>query len=210
MNPPISKNSEVIDLTSRLRRTTPLGERRSTDEAGDLLVRVARGDETAFTSFYDLIIERVYGVVLSVLRDPAQSEEVTQEVMVELWRTAPKFDAERGNSTTWAVTIAHRRAVDRVRSEQSHRTRDDREARLAGTGSAPDTGTEVIDRLERQRIRAALAELTTPQRESIELAFFAGHSHVEVAALLGLPLGTVKTRIRDGLIRLRDRLELQP
>lgn len=210
MNPPISKNSEVIDLTSRLRRTTPLGERRSTEDAGDLLARVARGDETAFTSFYDLIVERVHGVVLSVLRDPAQSEEVTQEVMVELWRTAPRFDAARGNALTWSITIAHRRAVDRVRSEQSHRTRDDREARLTGTAPAPDTGTEVINQLERQRVRAALAELTPPQRESIELAFFAGHSHAEVAALLGLPLGTVKTRIRDGLIRLRDRLELQP
>lgn len=172
------------------------------------LSRAARGDEAAFAGFYDLVVDRVFGLVRSVLRDPARSEEVTQEVMLELWRTAPRYSPERGSAVTWALTIAHRRAVDRVRSEVASRERDHKVAVRDATGPAPDIADHVGDRLEQERVRRALDELTESQRQSVELAFLGGYSHSEVAAMLGLPLGTVKTRIRDGLIRLRDRLEV--
>ena len=173
-----------------------------------LLEQAARGDETAFAGFYDAVASRVFGLVRSVVRDPARAEEVTQEVMLELWRTAPRFDSSRGSAVTWALTIAHRRAVDRVRSEQASRDRDERVAVRDAVVPAADVAMLVEDRLDRERVTRALDELTEVQRRSVELAFYGGYSHREVAALLDLPLGTVKTRIRDGLIRLRDRLEV--
>lgn len=197
----VSKDQEVIDLLTRRGRSLP-------QSADDLLVKVAKGDQEAYAELYEILVERVFGVIRSILRDPARSEEVTQEVMLELWRTAPRYERRLGTATTWALTIAHRRAVDRVRSEQASRNRDDRHALDTAGLNAPDTAGVVIDLLDRERVVKALGELTDPQRESIELAYFGGHSHSEVAALLDLPLGTVKTRIRDGLVRLRDRLEV--
>jgi RNA polymerase sigma-70 factor (ECF subfamily) len=172
------------------------------------LEQAARGDEAAFAGFYDVVASRVFGLVRSVVRDPARAEEVTQEVMLELWRTAPRFDSARGSAVTWALTIAHRRAVDRVRSEQASRDRDERVAVRDAVMPEADVAMLVEDRLDRERVGRALDELTDAQRRSVELAFYGGYSHREVAALLDLPLGTVKTRIRDGLIRLRDRLEV--
>ncbi|MPY97790.1 MAG: sigma-70 family RNA polymerase sigma factor [Actinophytocola sp.] len=170
----------------------------------DLMGRVARGDEHAFAELYDMLAERVYGLVLRVMRDPAQSEEVTQEVFVELWRTASRFRSERGSVTSWAMTIAHRRAVDRVRSAQST---VDREARMAA--SQQDTpfdsvADEVASRFEQRQVRHCLDTLTELQRESVGLAYYQGYTYGEVATLLDTPLGTIKTRLRDGLIRLRD------
>ncbi len=193
------------ELSSRSRRVGrhPL----ATDPEG-LLEQAARGDEQAFAAFYDVVAARVFGLVRSVVRDPARSEEVTQEVMLELWRTAPRYSAERGSATTWALTIAHRRAVDRVRSEQASRDRDLRVAVRDAAVPDEDVAAVVGDRLDRERVSRALAELTDNQRRSVELAFYGGYSHRVVAAMLDLPLGTVKTRIRDGLIRLRDRLEV--
>ena len=177
-------------------------------EPDDLLERAARGDEQAFAEFYDVVVDRVFGLIRSVLRDPARSEEVTQEVMLELWRTAPRFTSARGSATTWALTIAHRRAVDRVRSEVASRARDHKVAVRDAAPAAPDVAVMVEDRLDRERVGRAMQELTEAQRQAVELAFYGGYSHREVAAMLDLPLGTVKTRIRDGLIRLRDRLEV--
>ncbi len=171
----------------------------------ELTARVAAGDQGAFADLYDLIVDDVFGCILRVLRDPAMSEEVTQEVMVELWRSAARFDAGRGSVRTWSLTVAHRRAVDRVRSEQAGRDRIEREGLLADT--VPDGPSEIVlDRLERDRVHEAMADLTDLQREAIELAYYGGHTHHEISELLDTPLGTVKTRIRDGLIRLRDRL----
>jgi len=196
-----------MDATARF-AATGAGSTPAAEGPDELLARVARGDREAFARFHDLVVGRVHGIVRSVVRDPARSEEVTQEVMVELWRTAPRYDAARGRATTWALTIAHRRAVDCVRSEQASRDREQRHAVANVDAPVEDVGVAVEAGLDRARVRRALAELTAAQRESIELAFYAGHTHAEVAALLGLPLGTVKTRIRDGLIRLRDRLEV--
>jgi len=172
-----------------------------------LLARVARGDQAAFRELYDRVAGTVYGLIRRVLRDPAQSEEVAQEVLLEIWRSAPRFDSARGTAHAWIVTMAHRRAVDRVRSEQASRDRNDRASVRAQRAGAFDVVAEEVEaRLEHQRVRAALDQLTDLQREAVELAYYGGHTYREVAELLGAPLGTVKTRLRDGLIRLRDAL----
>jgi RNA polymerase sigma-70 factor, ECF subfamily len=169
-----------------------------------LLARVAREDHEAFEAVYRRVSAPIYGLVRSVLRNHAKAEEVTQEVLVEIWRTAPRFDQQRGPAQTWMMTLAHRRAVDRVRSEQAAA---DREARAASrsTVTAYDEVTEQVEaRLDRERVRHCMETLTVLQRESVTLAYYRGHSYREVSELLDLPLGTVKTRLRDGLIRLRD------
>jgi RNA polymerase sigma-70 factor (ECF subfamily) len=181
----------------------------SDDELAESMRAAGRGDQLAFAAVYDATAPRVHGIVLRVVRDPAQSEEVVQEVFVELWRLAPRFDGRRGSAAAWIATIAHRRAVDRVRSEQASRDRAERDA--AQAERATDMSAEpVLDRdlaeFERRRVRRALDRLTPTQRTAIELAYFGGHTYREVAALLGEPEGTVKTRIRDGMIRLRDEL----
>lgn len=175
------------------------------DALAPLLARSGRGDHAAFSMLYDQLASLVHGIVLSVLRDPAQAEEVTQEVFVEVWRLAPRYDESRGSVKTWAVTVARRRAVDRVRSEQSARNRLDREAykRVAEV----DTVVEAVEStLDQARVRRALANLSATQREAVELAYFGGHTYREVAVLLEVAEGTVKSRIRDGMIHLRDEL----
>lgn len=186
-------------------------ERRSI--RADLMIRVARGDQDAFAALYDELSPQAFGVIRRVLRDPAQSEEVLQEVMLEVWRTAPRFDPTKGSVSAWIITMAHRRAVDRVRSEQSARDRLEADVRDRPVATA-DVAVVVVDEIEtnldRERVRRAIGTLTSLQRESVELAFYGGHTHAEVATLLNIPLGTVKTRIRDGLIRLRDSLGVAP
>ena len=173
-----------------------------TDE--QLLVEVGRGDQQAFAELYDRLAGMVYGVVRRVLRDPAQSEEVTQEVLVEVWRTATRFDADRGRARTWVLTMAHRRAIDRVRSEQSSRDRTERVGSQSASPAFDDVAEEVETKFEHEQIREGLAALTDLQREAVELAYYQGYTYREVAELLDAPLGTIKTRMRDGLIRLRD------
>ncbi|MFI1467984.1 sigma-70 family RNA polymerase sigma factor [Streptomyces wuyuanensis] len=170
----------------------------------ELLVRVARGDQQAFSRVYDAVCGPVLGVVRGVLRDPAQSEEVAQEVLVELWRTAARYQPSRGSALTWTLTLAHRRAVDRVRSAQAAVEREQKAARLSGTPAFDDVVEQVEARLEREQVRRCLRTLTELQRQSVTLAYYRGLAYREVAELLSVPLGTVKTRMRDGLIRLRD------
>lgn len=168
------------------------------------MVAVAAGDQVAFARLYDELSSTVFGVVRRVVRDPAQAEEVTQEVFVEIWRQAGRFDGTRANPRTWAVMIAHRRAVDRVRSEQAHRDRHEKLAVVEPASAGPDE--VAVERTERDRAREALETLSGVQREAIELAFYDGLTHVEIAERLDVALGTVKTRIRDGLLRLRGAL----
>lgn len=192
------------ESTARTRRLTPVPTPQVVPDATDLLSLVARGDEAAFAGLYDLVAPRAYGLVRRVLRDPAQAEEVTQEVMVEVWRNAARFDATKGSATAWVFTIAHRRAVDRVRSEQANADRTRRVAAASAETPYDDVVEAATARLEQQQVRRCLDGLTELQRESITLAYYGGHSYREVADLLGTALPTIKTRMRDGLIRLRD------
>ncbi|WP_276314493.1 sigma-70 family RNA polymerase sigma factor [Streptomyces sp. Z26] len=173
-------------------------------DLAELLARVARGDQDAFASVYDAVAGPVLGLVRSVLRDPAQSEEVAQEVLMEVWRCASGFRPDKGSAMSWVLTLAHRRAVDRVRSAQAASDREYRAALLDQTPAFDEVTEQVEARLEREQVRRCMRTLTEVQRQSVNLAYYQGHTYREVAELLALPLGTVKTRLRDGLIRLRD------
>lgn len=199
----------LVGPTKRLRAVDPAAADAPRSESA-LIGRVAEGDQQAFAELYDLVVGRVHAVVLAVLRDAAQAEEVTQEVMVEIWRQAPRYDPRRGSVRTWAATMAHRRAVDRVRSSQSARDRDqaDVDSRVAESPRTDEVAEAVETIEESEMLGAALEQLSETQRESIRLAYFGGHTYREVAEMLGTPEGTVKTRIRDGLTRLRSVLEV--
>ncbi|GAB2686206.1 ECF RNA polymerase sigma factor SigK [Saccharopolyspora gloriosae] len=187
---------------SRPQRWTPPDD--DGPDARALIAEVAKGDERAFEQLYDLLAGSVFALIQRVVRDAAQSEEVTQEVLVEVWRRATHYRPDRGSVQTWVLTLAHRRAVDRVRSAQAGR---DREARVgAQQHSRPfDEVTEsVTTRWEQRQVRRCLTTLTELQRESVLLTYYRGYTYREAAGLLDAPASTVKTRLRDGLIRLRD------
>jgi RNA polymerase sigma-70 factor, ECF subfamily len=172
----------------------------------DLLQRVATGDREAFAQLYDRTAPRVFGLVKRLLRDHSQSEEVTQEIFLEIWQTATRYDTSKGGAIAWMLTMTHRRAVDRVRASQASRDRDTR----IGIRDFPtdfDSVAENVEvRIESERVKEAMMRLTELQRQAVQLAYFGGYSHSEVAAMLSVPIGTVKTRLRDGMIRLRDEL----
>jgi len=169
----------------------------------DLLVQVARGDENAFAGLYDRMSAPVHGLARRVVRDPARAEEITQEVFLQVWRTASRFQPERGSARSWLLTLAHRRAVDVVRHDQAS---TNREARYDWSGGRD---TDVVDdevtmRLEHEQVRRCLGSLTELQREAVTLAYYGGYTYGEVSSLLAVNPATIKTRMRDGLIRLRD------
>ena len=178
-------------------------------EIDGLLRAVARGDDAAFARLYDLLAPRVFGLARRVLRDPAQAEEMTQEVLVEVWRTASRFDSQRGSGLSWVLTIAHRRTVDRVRSEQAASDRLQKVGAASLQVPYDEVADQVGSRMERQQVRRCLDGLTELQRQAITLAYYGGHTYREVATLLDAALPTVKTRMRDGLIRLRDCLSVE-
>ena len=171
-----------------------------------LLRRAATGDESAFAELYDAVASRLFGLVRRIVRDPAQSEEVTQEVFLEIWRHSARYDPGRGSPLSWMLTIAHRKAVDRVRSTEAARSRDEGYGASTQEVTHDSTAEAVVERLDAERVHRALDTLTEAQREALQLAYLGGYTHTEVATMLDLPLGTAKTRIRDGLIRLRDTL----
>ncbi|MFF1573147.1 sigma-70 family RNA polymerase sigma factor [Leifsonia sp. NPDC058292] len=171
-----------------------------------LLALTATGDQRAFSELYDHTASRVLGLVRRVMIDPAQSEEVTQEVFLEVWQSASRFDPNKGRAMTWIMTMAHRRAIDRIRSAQASRNRDTAIG-IRDLPTAYDQVSETVEvRVEHERVEAAMANLTDAQREAVSLAYYGGLSQSEVADRLGIPLGTAKTRLRDAMIRLRKEL----
>ncbi len=179
------------------------------DELAELVALAARGHEDAFAELYDRTSTRVHGVVWRVLRSTDHAAEVTQEVYTEVWRQASRFDPRKGTVFAWITTMAHRRAVDRVRSVTSEVARDEKYA-ISEAGRDVDHVWEGVEqKLDAERVRKGMGSLTPIQREALTLAYFGGYTQSQVAALLKLPLGTVKTRIRDGLIGLRDALGVE-
>lgn len=188
--------------------STVHGIGRSADQLAGLLEEAALGHDRSFAALYDATAARAHGLALRVLRDPGLAEEVTQEAYLEVWRRAREYDRTRGSAVARVHTIVHRRAVDRVRSAQASARRDEVYLRraLAGTDGDTTSGTALAS-VEARRVRAALACLPPQQRNAIRLAYFEGLSYSEVAAAVGAPPGTVKSRIRSGLQRLREVLE---
>jgi RNA polymerase sigma-70 factor (ECF subfamily) len=172
----------------------------------DLLIgRVARGDARAFEALYDELSSAVFGLARRVVRDPARAEDVTQEVFLEVWRKAGRFDSALGKAKTWVMTIAHRRSVDAVRRSESQKRQDHKV--VPGEVGQDEPADTLIRTEEHSAVRDCLETLTELQLESVRLAYFNGYTYNEVATLLEKPLPTIKTRMRDGLIRLRDCLE---
>lgn len=176
------------------------------DTPEERLARVAAGDKRAFAELYDATSGRIFGLVRRLLVDPAQSEEVTQEIYLEIWQTASRYQPERGSAISWMLTMAHRRAVDRVRASQSSRDRDAKVGVRDFDREYDEVAEHAEITLEGERVKRALVGLTELQRQAVELAYYAGLSHSEIAEQLHVPVGTIKTRIRDGMIRLRDAL----
>jgi RNA polymerase sigma-70 factor (ECF subfamily) len=209
---PQQREVGIVDESRRLRLPVTTGEPAAGagatpagDPVGLELVRVARGDEAAFARLYDLVAPRAYGMARRVVRDPAQAEEVVQEVLLEVWRSAARYEPDRGSGIGWILTLAHRRAVDRVRQAQAATDRERRAATAtAPVGDYDQVAEQVTDRLEHRQVRHCLGALTDLQREVITLAYYQARTYRQVADLLHVPLPTVKTRMRDGLIKLRD------
>jgi RNA polymerase sigma-70 factor (ECF subfamily) len=176
------------------------------DVSDELLQRTSQGDQAAFSTLYDHLAPRVLGLIRRLVVDHAQSEEVAQEVFLEVWQSAARFDPNKGRAIGWIMTIAHRRAVDRIRAAQASRDRDTR----IGIRDLPpefDQVAEAVEvKIEHRRVEGAMLRLSESQREAVSLAYYGGLTQTEIADRLGIPLGTVKTRLRDGMIRLRDEL----
>lgn len=172
----------------------------------ELLLATARGDEAAFARLYDATCPRVLGLARRLLRDPAQAEEVTQEVYLQVWQGSHAFDPARGSAVTWVLTLAHRRAVDRVRSAEASRRRDHAHGGHADTAPYDETAEAAEASLDAQHVRRALQGLSEVHRQALELAYFTGCTVQEVAGLTGVPLGTAKGRVRDALRHLRTAL----
>ncbi|WP_411104781.1 ECF RNA polymerase sigma factor SigK [Streptomyces sp. cmx-4-9] len=177
------------------------------DALDTMLLQVAEGDQEAFTPIYDALAAPVMGLACRILRDEAQAAEVVQEVMVEVWRTAGRFRPELGTARAWVLLLAHRRAVDRVRSAEARTQREEKAALLDRLPPYDEVADTVEGRDEHARVRRCLGALSHDQREAVRLAYYEGMTYREAARTLDSPEGTVKSRLRDGLQRLRNCLE---
>ena len=199
-----SDASDIPNAVARLPTASVAGSAGSPADLAELLKRSGRGDEAAFAELYDATSARAYGLAVRVVRNPSQAEEVMQEAFLELWRTASRFDSAKGSAVSWILTLVHRKSVDRIRSAEASTRRDTVWHHGSQDVEHDSTAEAAQASMEARRVRQALDSLTEVQREALELAYFKGYTHTEVATMLDLPVGTAKTRIRDGLIRLRD------
>ena len=178
------------------------------------MTRVRTGDRDAFAEVYDATASGAFGLALRVVRDRFYAEDVVQEAYLDIWRKGATFDPQRGTAMGWIFMVVHSKAVDRVRSTQSRSNRDERyfrESRNAAQTSPQDpTGDIVLATSEGRRARFALSQLTEIQRQSVELAYLGGYTCTEIARMTGVPLGTAKSRMRDGLLKLRDLMDAPP
>jgi RNA polymerase sigma-70 factor, ECF subfamily len=188
-------------VSSRNEYELPGAPAETSEDLDKLLAAVGQGEDAAFELVYEQLREPVYRHVLALLRNPAQSEEVTQEVLLELWCTAVRYDPGRSTAVAWATMIARRRAIDRVRSAAAATARDHQARAFAALWDP--TQEAATDMFDYEQLTGCLDTLSGPQREAITLAFYEGHTYSQVAATLGVPLGTIKGRIREGLIKLR-------
>lgn len=186
----------------------PSGQDEARTFLAGLLVEAAGGNHEAFSEFYRLTSPRVFSVVRRVVRDPELSEEVVQEVFLLVWQNADRYNPALGSPFAWLVTMAHRKAVDKVRSWQSSADRDARWATAEWEHPFDEVGEAVTNRMEVRQVSEALTVLSPLQRESILLAYFGSLTYREVAEKLSVPLPTIKSRIRDGLSRLRAQLDV--
>lgn len=177
-------------------------------DLGDLLTKVSHGDEAAFGALFDALGSAVYGLARRVIRDPARAEEVSQEVFMQVWQTAARYDAARGSAKSWVLTLAHRRAVDAVRHDQAATNRENKYDWSNGPDYDEVAETVTVS-LEHEQVRRCLDGLTDLQREAVTLAYYQGYTYAEVATALGANTATVKTRMRDGIVRLRDCMGVQ-
>ena len=176
---------------------------RTTTDLDDLLGRVARGDESAFATVYDTLGAAVHGLARRVIRDPSRAEEISQEVFMQVWQSAVRFDPQRGSAKSWVLTLAHRRAVDAVRHDQAATDRENKYDWSGGPDFDEVEETVTIS-LEHEQVRRCLDGLTDLQREAVSLAYYQGYTYGEVADVLEANPATIKTRMRDGIVRLRD------
>ena len=196
----------MLDRVAPVTDRDPGDDLAATVTAEELLHRIAGGDQTAFSELYDRLAPRVLGLVRRLVRDHAQSEEVTQEVFLEIWQSASRFEPNKGGASTWILTMAHRRAIDRIRSAQAGRDRDNRVGVRDYQPDYDQVAETVEIRIEHERVETAMQDLSETQRQAVRLAYYGGYSHSEISVMLSVPIGTVKTRLRDGMIRLRSGL----
>ena len=172
----------------------------------ELIHAIARGDESALAALYDRYNSILLGLLLRILHSRVEAEDVLQEVFLQIWQRAANFDETRGRAFTWMVTLARSRAIDRLRSLQSRQRADDTALRDAPPETTGDASDDVYHAEQREIVRTALAEIPEEQRRTLLLAYFEGLTQSEIAERLNQPLGTVKTRMRSGMNKLRDLL----
>lgn len=211
----LSLNSTPVGGPAEYARMTPSVDTSERDEQARvyaaLLNSMARGDKAALGRLYDLLAKPLYSLAHRVLGDPTEAQDVVHDVFLQLWKTSETYDANRGSVFSWAATLTRNRSIDRVRRRQR------RAEILAESATEIDTvvpgpsGAEALDTLENSRtVRTALTQLAPDQKAAIELAFFGGLTQQEIAARLNEPLGTIKARIRRGLLKLRETLPSRP
>jgi RNA polymerase sigma-70 factor, ECF subfamily len=196
-------------FATRLSFATLVNEQDSQNRDIELLRQIAAGDRTSFAEFYDRHSTLMFSVACRILRDPSEAEDVLQEAFMQIWEKAAKFDPKLGKASSWAAILVRNKAVDRIRASQRRiRLAEEAGAEQGAVNNVDDTANEAVYGHEKANlIQSAIVELPMEQRQAIEMAYFSGLTQDEISKKLNQPLGTIKARIRRGLLKLRDQLE---